>query len=140
MKHMLERGKKVFSCFVAFLTSEKPLTRYGLTGHFRKLFIELGIKSRMWLVIKNLYTDVKARVLYSGSLSRSFDVSQGTGQGRILAPFMYKVYINSLLHVLTDHCYSICINSSNRRKTNPLIFVTFWKQACLPYIYIYKLW
>ena len=25
---------------------------------------------------------------------------------------MYKEYINSLLHVLTDHCYSICINSS----------------------------
>ena len=66
----------------------------------------------MWVAIKDLYTDVKARVPYSGSLSRSFDVSQGTGQGRILAPFMYKVYINSLLHVLTDHCYSICINSS----------------------------
>ena len=64
------------------------------------------------MAIKDLCTDVKARVLYSGSLSRSFDVSQGTGKGRILAPFVYKVYINSLLHVLTDHCYSICINSS----------------------------
>ena len=66
----------------------------------------------MLLAIKDLYTDVKAQLLYSGSLSGSFDVSQGTGQGRILAPFMYKVYIDSLLHVLTDHCYSICINSS----------------------------
>ena len=79
-------------------------------GLLYKLFTEFGIKGRMWVAIKDLYTDVKARVLYSGSLSRSFDVSQGTGQGRILAPFMYKVYINSLLHVLTDHCYSICIN------------------------------
>ena len=51
----------------------------------------------MWLAIKDLYTDVKAQVLYSGELSREFDVSQGTGQGRIFAPFMYKVYINSLL-------------------------------------------
>ena len=64
------------------------------------------------MAIKDLYTDMKARVLYSCSLSRSSDVSQGTGQCRILVPFMYKVYINSLLHVLTDHCYSICINSS----------------------------
>ena len=64
------------------------------------------------MAIKDLYTDVKEQVLYSGSLSRSFDVSQGTGQGRILAPFMYKVYIDSLLHVLTYHCYSICTNSS----------------------------
>ena len=45
----------------------------------------------MWLAIKDLYTDVKAQVLYSGELSREFDVSQGTGQGRIFAPFMYKV-------------------------------------------------
>ena len=40
----------------------------------------------MWLAIKDLYTDVKAQVLYSGELSREFDVSQGTGQGRIFAP------------------------------------------------------
>ena len=46
-------------------------------------------------------------------------ISQGTGQGRrILAPFMYKVYIDSLLHVLTDHCYSICINSSKLASTS----------------------
>ena len=66
----------------------------------------------MWLAIKDLYTDLKAQVLDSGSLSRSFDVSQEKEQGRILAQFMYKVYIKGLLHVLTDHCCSICINSS----------------------------
>ena len=65
----------------------------------------------MWLAIKDLYTDVKAQVLYSGELSREFDVSQGTGQGRIFAPFMYKVYINSLLQKLSNHCYAISINS-----------------------------
>ena len=64
----------------------------------------------MWLTIKGLYTDVKAQVLYSGSLSRQFKVSQGTGQGRILAPFMYKVYINALLSTLTNHAYAIFIN------------------------------
>ena len=30
--------------------------------------------------------------------------------GRILAPFMYKVYINSLLNVLSNHCYAIFIS------------------------------
>ena len=64
----------------------------------------------MWLTIKDLYTDVKTQVLYSGSLSRQFKVSQGTGQGRILAPFMYKVYINALLSTLTNHAYAIFIN------------------------------
>ena len=64
----------------------------------------------MWKVIKALYTNVKAQVLHAGSLSRKIDVSQGTGQGRILAPFMYKVYVNGLLCVLTNHCYAIFIN------------------------------
>ena len=62
----------------------------------------------MWKVIKDLYTNVKAQVLYAGSLSRKIDVSQGTGQGRILAPFMYKVYVNGLLCVLT--CFAMFIN------------------------------
>ena len=78
---MLERGSKVFSCFL----------------DVRKAF--------------DLYTDVKVQLLYSGELSREFDVSQGTGQGRIFAPFMYKVYINSLLQKLSNHCYAISINS-----------------------------
>ena len=61
----------------------------------------------MWLTIEDLYIDAKAQVLYSGSLSRQFKVSQGTGQGRMLAPLMYKVYINALLNTLTNHAYAI---------------------------------
>ena len=51
--------------------------------------------------------------MYSITLSRKVDISQGTGQGRILAPFMYKVSINSLLNELTNHCYAISINRLN---------------------------
>ena len=57
-----------------------------------------------------LYTNVKAQIFYEGSLSRKTDVSLGTGQGRILAPFMYKVYVNGLLAVLSNHCYATLIN------------------------------
>ena len=64
----------------------------------------------MWLAIKDLYTEVRGQVLYSSTLFRRLDISQGTGQGRILAPFMYKVCINSLLNELTNHCYAISMN------------------------------
>ena len=107
INHMLERGSKVFSCF---LDVRKAFDTVWIDGLLFKLFSELGINGRMWLVIKDLYTNVKAKVLYAGALSREIDILQGTGQGRILAPFMYKVYINSLLKVLTDHCYAISIN------------------------------
>ena len=67
----------------------------------------------MWLTIKPLYMGIKAQVLYSGSLSGKFGASQGTAQGRTLAPFMYKVYINSLLVGLTQHSFAISINMLN---------------------------
>ena len=105
---MLERGSKVFSCF---LDVRKAFDTVWIDGLLYKLFNDLGIKGRMWLAIKDLYTDVKAQVLYSGELSREFDVSQGTGQGIIFAPFMYKVYINGLLQKLSNHCFAISINS-----------------------------
>ena len=75
------------------------------------MFSDLGINGRMWLALKDLHTDIKARVLFSASLSREFNISQGTGQGRLLAPFMYKAYINGLLKTLSEHCFAILINS-----------------------------
>ena len=108
INHMLERGSKVFGCF---LDVRKAFDTVWIDGLLYKLFTELGIEGKKWLAIKDLYTDVKARVLFSGTLSRIFDISQGTGQGRILAPFMYKIYINSLLEELSSHSYAVFINS-----------------------------
>ena len=106
INHMLERGSKVFSCF---LDVRKAFDTVWIDGILYKLLSDLGIGYRMWKVIKDLYTNVKAQVLYAGSLSRKTDVSQGKGQG-ILAPFMYKVYVNGILCVPTNHCYAIFIN------------------------------
>ena len=107
INHLLECGSKVFSCF---LDVRKAFDTVWIDGILYKLFSELCIGGRMWKVMKDLYTNVKAQVLYAGSLSRKINVSQGTGQGRILAPFMYKVYVNGPLCVLTNHCYAIFIN------------------------------
>ena len=122
INHMLERGSKVFSCF---LDVRKAFDTVWIDGLLYKLFNDLGIKDRMWLAIKVLYTDVKAQVLYSGELSREFDVSHGTGQGRIFVPFMDKVYINSLLQKLSNHCYAISINSLSLPATSFADDVTF---------------
>ena len=104
--HMLELGSKVFSCFLDF---RKAFDTAWIDGILYKLFSELGIGGRKWKVIKDLYTNVKAQVLYGRTLSGKIDVPH-TGQGRILTPFMYKVYVNGLLGVLTNHCYAIFIN------------------------------
>ena len=95
ISHMLDLGS---SCF---LDVRKVFDTVCIYGILYKLFSELGIGGRMWQVLKDLYTNVKAEVLYAGSLSGIINVLQGTGQGRILKPFMYKVYVNGLLCGLT---------------------------------------
>ena len=73
ISYMPERANKVFSCF---LNVRKVFNTISIDGIWYKLFTELGIKSEMGSVIKDLYTDVNALVLYSGSFSRTFEVFQ----------------------------------------------------------------
>ena len=81
INHLFERGSKMFCCF---LYVRKGFDTVWIDGLRYKLFTELGINGRMWVAIKDLYTNVEAQVLYSGSLSRMFGISKSTGQGRIL--------------------------------------------------------
>ena len=67
INHMLERGSKMFSCV---LDVRKVFDTVWIDGLMYKLFSDLGVNGKLWLATKDLYTDVKARVLYSGALSR----------------------------------------------------------------------
>ena len=87
INHMLERGSKVSGCFPDV---RKGFDTVWIDGLLYKLFTEFDMRGRMWLAIKDLYTEVRGQVLYSNTLSRKFDISQGTGQGRILVSFMHK--------------------------------------------------
>ena len=62
---------------------------------FFKLFTELGINVRFWLIPNDIYSEVTVVVCHS-ELSCQFDVTWDTGQGRILALFIYKVYVNGI--------------------------------------------
>ena len=107
INHITERGRIVFACY---LDVKKAFDTVWIDGLLFKFFFDLGIDSKFWLILKDLYTDIHAKVLHGGNYSRTFKRLQGSGQGRILAPFMHKVYINGLLKELLNHCLVISIN------------------------------
>ena len=80
-----------------FFYVRKAFDIVSIDGLLYKPKYELGIDPKMWLIIKELFSGLKGQVIFNGNISSSFSTSQGSGQGRILAPFLYKVYINQLL-------------------------------------------
>ena len=85
INHIKEREGKVFACF---LDVRKAFDTVWIDGLLYKLFSELGVKGKMFAMIKALYTDVESFVYFSGVSTQAFPLYQRSGQGRILAPFM----------------------------------------------------
>ena len=84
INQLLEKGGNVFACF---LDVRKEFDTVWIPGLLYKLKHEFGIDSQLWLVIRELYKDVRGQVLFNGHVTDSFDILQGSGQRRILAPF-----------------------------------------------------
>ena len=58
----------------------------------------MGIKGRMWRVIKKMYESSKSVVLLEGEKSDTFTIiEQGVAQGCSLSPILFLVFINYLL-------------------------------------------
>ena len=57
----------------------------------------MGVKGRMWRVIKKMYMSSRSAVLLEGEISDSFNVDQGVAQGCSLSPILFSVFINDLL-------------------------------------------
>ena len=57
----------------------------------------MGVKGRMWNVIKKMYESSKSVVLSEGEKSDTFTIEQGVAQGCSLSPILFSVFVNDLL-------------------------------------------
>ena len=105
--HFVERGGKVFACF---LNVRKAFAAVWIDGLMHKLLSELGVQGKMFSGIKSLYSDVQCYVYFNGTTTDLFPVTQSSGQGRVLAAFMYKVYIDELIKEISECKFSLTIN------------------------------
>ena len=78
---------------------------------FFTLLTDLAVCDKMWLILKNLYAEVEGFVTYGGSTSDLFSIDQGSGQRRIVTPFLYKVFSNRLLSIISNDPFSLSIDN-----------------------------
>ena len=89
----LREGKKTYTFFLDVQKAYDTVWRNGL---WVKLW-DMGVRGRMWRVIKGMYDCTRSAVLLDGEHSQVFDIHQGVAQGCSLSPILFSVFINGLL-------------------------------------------
>ena len=102
--HAKENSSKLYVCF---LDVKKAFDCVWHDGLFYKLY-RSGINKRIFKVFQNLFTGMKSCVKCQNCKSGWFSVLRGTGQGRVISPPFYLVFINDLMYELENSKLGMC--------------------------------
>ncbi len=58
---------------------------------------EIGIDLKLWMLIKDLYSDAECCVKIGGRLSQWFTISQGVHQWAPLSMMLFQVFMNPII-------------------------------------------
>ncbi|CAC5374715.1 unnamed protein product [Mytilus coruscus] len=98
IRHYIERNSDVI---VVLLDSMKAFDTVWHDALLYKLY-KYGVIGDLWLLIDEIYSDMRSSVLFIGRLSRWFELKRGVRQGGVLSALLYLVYINDLLCDIED--------------------------------------
>lgn len=90
--HCLNKNERLYCAFVDFTKAFDFVVRDIL---WFKL-IKLGIRGKMFNIVKSIYNNVKSRVKHDNTLSDLFTCNIGVRQGECLSPFLFAMYVNNL--------------------------------------------
>ena len=82
--------------YIAKLDTQKAFDVVDHTILLNKLYEE-GINRKLWLIVRELYSGLTAKIKWKSSLSDSFKVFQGVRQGDVISTRFYKVYVNGFM-------------------------------------------
>ena len=96
---MINNNNKLFCAFIDFSKAFDYVTRDNL---WSKL-IKLGLRGKIFNIIRSIYDHVKSRVKYMNHLSNSFECQLGVRQGECLSPFLFSMFVNDLEDVFVQN-------------------------------------
>ena len=106
----LREDKKTYAFFLDIQKAYDTVWRNGL---WYKLW-DMGVKGKMWRVIKKMYGESKSMVFLEGERSEGFSVDQGVAQGCSLSPILFSIFINDLLKEVEHTELGIELNNGKR--------------------------
>jgi hypothetical protein len=99
---------RVFACFVDF---QKAFDKVIHTGIKLKL-LEIGVSSRFYNIIKNMYSYSTSCVKINDKLTEFFATKLGVKQGDNLSPNLFKIFINDLPSYLSNTKDPVILDNS----------------------------
>jgi len=91
----LIRNRRPAPTYCCFIDVQKAYDRIWRKGLWHKLK-EYGMSSKMWRVLRNVYSSVESCVLINDKRTKFFDIEVGLRQGCLMSPILFAIYINGL--------------------------------------------
>jgi len=98
LEYYASRGSHVFLCFVDFTKAFDRVNYWKLFKHL----LDNGVCVSIVKLLAFWYSNQTASVLWRGSRSNNFEISNGTKQGGVLSPFLLSCYIQPLLQQISS--------------------------------------
>ncbi|CAC5391080.1 unnamed protein product [Mytilus coruscus] len=95
---------------ITMLDAKSAFDAVKHAGLIRRLY-QKKIPEQSILIIDNLYKNAVSCVKWNNQISDTFRIEQGVRQGEAFSADLYKIYINTLLDILTDTGYKGNIGS-----------------------------
>ncbi len=91
-------GQNIYAMFVDFSCA------FNTTDHDKMLAVmyDLGFPTDAIDVVKDLYTNARTRIILPHGPTKELAIERGTLQGDTLSPFLFLLYIETLLRWLQD--------------------------------------
>ena len=92
------QGRKYagLTTYCSVLDAQKAYGTVWKNGLWKNMW-EIGIRGKMWRMMKNLTEHARNVVMLDGEISDYVDIVQGIAQGCTLSPDLFKVYIDDVI-------------------------------------------
>ena len=91
-KYCHKNNRKIYSCFIDLSKAFDTVPRDILLQKLQ----EVGIKGKVFNVIRGIYTNDKAYMKIDGKVTKSFPINQGVRQGCVLSPLLFNIFMAKL--------------------------------------------